>query len=55
MLEVRKENSENAKLCFDDKLTMLSYQSKPHKNLILLSTMQSGTDFISNKPEMIQF
>ena len=55
MLEVRKENSENAKFCFDDKLIMLSYQSKPHKNVILLSTMHSGTDLISNKPEMIQF
>ena len=55
MLEVRKENSEKAKFCFDDKLTMLSYQSRPHKNVILLSTMHSRTNFISNKPEMIQF
>ena len=55
MLEVRKENFEKTKFCFDDKLTMLSYQSKPHKNVILSSAMHSGTDFISNKPEMIQF
>ena len=55
MLEVRKENVEKAKFCFNDKLTMLSYQSKPHKNVILLSTMHVGEDFIGNKPEMIHF
>ena len=55
MLEVRKENVEKEKFCFNDKLTMLSYQSKPHKNVILLSTMHVGEDFIGNKPEMIHF
>ena len=46
MLEVKKESTEKAKFCFDDKLIMLSYQSKPHKNVILLSTMLSGENFI---------
>ena len=54
LLILKKSEIGKAKFCFANELTLLSYQPKSNKNVLVLSTMHSGKDFNETKPEIIK-
>ena len=55
MLSLKKFKIGKVKFCFSSELTLLSYQQKSNKNVLVLSTMHSGKNFNETKPEIINF
>ncbi|VEN54762.1 unnamed protein product [Callosobruchus maculatus] len=58
MLSTQNRQPGDARYCFDKEKTLLSYVPRKNKNVILLSTMHSGSTLTSEttgKPDMIDF
>ena len=58
MLSTKNRLAGDAKFCFDKEKTLLSYIPKKNRNVILLSTMHSGSTLMSQttgKPDIIDF